>query len=327
MTLHGATPPVTGPAATDADGALPRPVIDRQRFVGPEGMRSMPIEGRFESRDAEGFEAELSRVQLGPIVLRRTRMTPHRAIVDGSDPAAEGDILRLLTVQSGTVYAAPPGGRPQRVGTGDALLTSRTRTYAYQADEPVVVVAATLPVSSLPAVVQHLEGLPIGPLPHTPLVDAVVELLWHLSARLDEAWTFDAEFAARGLIDLQAAILTELIPAQTPPPGPERVHRAAVEYIERHLSDVDLRPPQIAAALGVSLRYLHRAFDDRDLTVARHIRERRLERVAAALRAAERRPDLRTLALRHGFADQEQLARAFHRRYGTSMTAYRAADR
>jgi AraC-like DNA-binding protein len=307
------------------DGAaLVQPLIDRQRFHGPDGMRNLPIEGRFESRDAADFEAEVVRVQLGSVVLRRTAMTAHRAIIDGRDRGAQSDILRLMTVQEGVLLAAPPGGRPIRLGPGDALFTCRPRTYVYQANEPIVIVAATMPVASLPVIVRRLEDLPVGPLPHSPMVDAVVDLLVHLVDRLDEPWSFDADYAARGLIDLSTAILTEVIAPQAPVPGPDRVYSAAIEYIERHLTDPDLRPPRIAEALGVSLRYLHRAFDDKDVTVARLLRERRLEQVAQTLRTAERQPPLQSLATRFGFGSQDQLARAFRRQYGVSMTEYRA---
>ena len=320
MTVNGRRAPGS---SSEGDGsALVRPRIVRERYAGVEGMRRLPVEGRFESRDPEDFDAEVVRAELGDVVVRRTTISPHRAMVDGrrEDP----DILRFMTVQQGSLLAAPPGGRPVRLEVGDALLTCRTRTYVYQADAPIVIVASTLPVTSLPAVARRLEDLPVGPLPHTPLVDAVVGLLVHLAQRLDEPWLFDADFAARGLVELQTAILTEVIAAPPPTPGPDRVHTAAVDYIERHLGDPGLRPPQIAAALGVSLRYLHRAFDDTDSTVARYLRERRLDQVAQALRAADRQPSLQHLADRYGFGSQDQLARAFRRRYGTSMTEFRS---
>lgn len=307
------------------DGAAPvQPIIDRMRFHGPQGMRMLPIEGRFESRDAEGFEAEIVRARLGKLVLRRTTMSAHRAIVDGREPGGETEILRFVTLRSGVVLAAPPGGKPTRLEVGDTLFTCRSRSYAYQADEPIVLVASTLPVSSLPAIVRRLEDLPTGPLPHSPLVDAVVELLVHLADRLEEPWSFDADYVARGLIDLQTAILTEVMAPQPAVPGTDRVYTAALDYIERHLADTGLRPPQIAEALGVSLRYLHRAFDDKEVTVARLLRERRLEQVAATLRTADRSPALQHLAMRFGFGSQDQLARAFRRQYGVSMSEYRA---
>lgn len=309
----------------DPDLALVLPRIDRRVVHGTDCGAAAIVEGRFAGRDGERFEAEIVRVQLGGMVLRRASMTAHRALMDGADDGWEADVLRLVAVQQGTLHVAPLGGRPIRMAVGDALLTSRSRVYAYQANGPVVVVESTLPVSSLPSVVQRLEALPVGLLPHSPLVDAVVALLSDLAGRLDEPWTFDADYAARGLTDLETAILTELIAPPPPLPGPDRVYSAALDYIERHLADRELGPPQIAEALGVSLRYLHRAFADKELTVARLLRERRLEGVAAALRTGDRPPQLQRIAERFGFGSQDRLARAFRRRYGMSITEYRSA--
>jgi AraC-like DNA-binding protein len=305
------------------DGGVP-PRVEHRRYRGVEGLREFPVEGRFNSPDPASFDAVMTRVRLGRMVLRRTDMTAHRAIVDGRHGAAEPDILRLLTVQSGTMLAAAPGGRPMRLTAGDAMFTCRERRYVYQSSGRLVVVAATLPVTSLPTAVRRFEQLPVGPLPHSPLVDSVVDLMASLAERLDESWTFDSDYAARGLIDLETAILTEVIGRPEPTAGPDRVYAAALEYIERHLGDTDLTPPQIAEALGVSLRYLHRAFDDKEATVARHLRERRLDLVADALRSGPRQPSLAALADRYGFSSQDRLARAFRRRYGVSMTEFRA---
>ncbi len=299
-------------------------MVEHRVYHGPAGLRDLPVEGRFTAPDPDAFEAVMTRVRLGQLVLRRTEMTAHRAIIDGRHGTGEPDILRLLTVQEGGMLAAAPGGKPMHLGPGDALFTCRERKYIYQTDGPVVIVASTLPVTSLPTAVRRFELLPVGPLPHSPLADAVVDLMVHLSSRLDEAWTFDSDYAARGLIDLETAILTEVLGPIEPLAGPDRVYTAALEYIERHLSDPELRPPQIAQALGVSLRYLHRAFDDKEATVARHLRERRLDLIADALRAGPRQPSLAALADRFGFSSQDRLARAFRRRYGVSMSEYRA---
>ena len=315
-------------ASTDIDAfpaTGPPPRTEHRTFRGASGLRDLPPDGTFGSTDPEGFEAEMTRVRLGRLVLRRTRMSAHHGMVDGRDGADDPDVLRLLTVQEGALLAVAPGGQPSRLGVGDAMFTCRARSYAYRTEGPIVLVSSTMPVSSLPAAVRRLDHLPIGPLPHTALVDAVIELMASLAGRLEESWTFDSAYAARGLIDLETAILTEVLGPQEPLVGTDRIHAAAVEYIEHHLADADLRPPQIADALGVSLRYLHRAFDDKEVTVARHLRERRLDLVAEALRAAPRRPSLATLAERYGFSSQDGLARAFRRRYGRSMTDFRAA--
>lgn len=316
-------------SASPADGAStepgPLPRVERRTYRGPAGLRDLPVEGTFGSPDPERFEAEMTRVRLGGLVLRRTRMSAHRAIVDGREGPEDPDILRLLTVQEGALLAIAPGGQPSRLAAGDAMFTCRVRSYAYRTEGPIVLVSSTMPVSSLPTSVRRLDLLPVGPLPRTALVDAVIELMASLAGRLEESWAFDSEYAARGLIDLETAILTEVLGPQEPLVGTDRIHAAALEYIEHHLADADLRPPQIADALGVSLRYLHRAFDDKEVTVARHLRERRLDLVAEALRTAPRRPSLAALAERYGFSSQDGLARAFRRRYGRSMTDFLAA--
>ncbi len=309
--------------AAGIDGAIVTPTIQHDVYRGPEGLRALASEGRFESPDPQRFEAEMVRAQLGSLLLRRTSITAHRSIVDGHEKGVDAAVLRFVTLQQGVLLIAPPGGRPVRMEVGDAIFSCRPRTYLYQANEPLVVVSSAVPVADLPALVRRLEDLPIGPLPHSPLVGAVVDLLLHLADRLDEPWGFDADYAARGLLDLEIAILTEVIASGAPVLGPDRVYTAAVDYIERHLHDPGLRPPQIAEALGVSLRYLHRAFDDKDVTVARLLRQRRLEQVAKALRSSTPVP-LGGLAARYGFATQDHLARAFRRRYGMSMTEYRA---
>ena len=314
-----------GSAVPDDPQPDARPTIQRDRYRGADGLRAMPIEGRFEVPDPAAFDAVVTRARLGRVDLRRLELSPHRAIIDGQTQDEKPEILRLLTVHRGTMLVAPPGERPMRLEQGDAMFTARDRPYAYQATEPVILVNSVLPVTSLPTSLRSLDRLPVGALPHSPLVDAVVDLMANLADRFDEPWAFDGDYAARGLIELETAILTEVIGPEEPAVGPERVYAAAVDFIERHLGEPDLRPPQIAEALGVSLRYLHKAFDDKEATVARHLRERRLDLVADALRSGARQPQLAALADRYGFSSQDRLARAFRRRYGVSMSEFRAS--
>jgi AraC-like DNA-binding protein len=320
--MRGRTNGSAAPADPPPDA---RPTIQRERYRGADGLRDFPIVGRVEAPDPASFDAVITRARLGRVDLRRVELSPHRAIIDGQVHEEQPEILRLLTIHRGSILAAPPGERPVRLQAGDAIFTCRSRPYAYQATEPLVLVNSVLPVTSLPTPLRNLDRLPVGPLPHSPLVDAVVDLMAHLADRFDEPWAFDADYAARGLIELETAILTEVIGPDEPAVGPERVYAAAVDYIERHLGEPDLRPPQIAEALGVSLRYLHKAFDDKEATVARHLRERRLDLVADALRSGARQPQLAALADRYGFSSQDRLARAFRRRYGVSMSEFRAS--
>jgi AraC-like DNA-binding protein len=50
------------------------------------------------------------------------------------------------------------------------------------------------------------------------------------------------------------------------------------QYIDQRLADPALGPGEVAAAFGISTRYLHRLFEREHETVAQYIRDRRLER-------------------------------------------------
>ena len=114
---------------------------------------------------------------------------------------------------------------------------------------------------------------------------------------------------------------------------PSEAHRhdaalvAAVEaYIDEHLQDPGLCPDEVASAHAVSTRQLHRLFADRDQTVARTIRTRRLEQCRRELvsPAGALRP-VAEVARRWGFLDAGSFGRAFRDAYGVSPTAYRGA--
>lgn len=301
------------------------PQVARERYSGSEGVRRFPLIGRFEVPDPTAFEADTSSVRLGRMVLRRTTISAHRAILDGRLRSTRTDGLLLVVVQDGTVTAAPRQGRPVRLEAGDSIFIGRARQFAFQTDDPVTLVISALPEASLPAGVRHIEDLPPGALPHVPLVGAVVNMLMGLASRLDEPMDFDAGFAERGIIDLETAILLELMGARRGAPRADLVYEAAVEYIDRHIAEPGLAPPVIARALGVSLRSLHAAFAGREVTVARHLRDRRLDLVADVVRTSERRPTSASLAARFGYAGPEPLTRAFRQRFGRSIVEYRTA--
>jgi AraC-like DNA-binding protein len=173
--------------------------------------------------------------------------------------------------------------------------------------------------------VRRIEDLPPGALPHAPLEGALVRLLVGLASRLDEPMEFDAGFAERGIIDLETAVLLGLMGTRPGAPRADLVYEAAVEYIDRHIAEPDLAPPVIARALGVSVRSLHAAFTGRDVTVTKHLRDRRLDLVAEVVRTAARRPTSASLAVRFGYAGPDPLTRAFRQRFGRSIVEYRTA--
>jgi AraC family transcriptional regulator, positive regulator of tynA and feaB len=88
-----------------------------------------------------------------------------------------------------------------------------------------------------------------------------------------------------------------------------------------------LDPPQLAAAMGVSLRRLQELFHERGRHISDYIWERRLE--AAARRLADpacAHLSIGMLAYGCGFASQAHFARRFKARHGLAPREYRIAS-
>lgn len=96
-------------------------------------------------------------------------------------------------------------------------------------------------------------------------------------------------------------------------------------YIDARLGEPDLGPRSIAAAHFISVRYLHKLFQRRGLTVAGYIRHTRLEQCRRSLAD----PRCRTLSVAQiarqwGMADLPSFSRRFRAEFDESPREYRA---
>jgi AraC family transcriptional activator of tynA and feaB len=104
--------------------------------------------------------------------------------------------------------------------------------------------------------------------------------------------------------------------------------QAAIDEVERSLSDPALSPIVVANRIGVPVRYLHRLFEDRGRSFGRWLLERRLERSERDLSDPARAHwTVADIAGQHGFNDPSYFARAFRARYGVSPREYRRTAR
>jgi AraC-like DNA-binding protein len=92
-----------------------------------------------------------------------------------------------------------------------------------------------------------------------------------------------------------------------------------MRFIEIHFRDPDLNPARVAAACGISLRYLHRLFAGTEWTVAEWIIERRLVEAGKLLRSRTSSSlSVAEVAYRCGFNDPSHFSRRFKARYHVS---------
>jgi len=98
--------------------------------------------------------------------------------------------------------------------------------------------------------------------------------------------------------------------------------RAAVAWIQRHLTDPTISVAHVARAVGVSERHLARAFGETGSGVARTILELRLDHARSLLERT--RTSVREVALASGFVSPAHFGRVFRERYEMTPAQWRA---
>jgi AraC-like DNA-binding protein len=90
------------------------------------------------------------------------------------------------------------------------------------------------------------------------------------------------------------------------------------------LTDPDLSAKDVADAVGISLRYLQKLFQDHGLSFRRYVLDRRLERIHDNLGNADYADrSILHICIHWGFSDAAWFSRAFRARYGCSAREYR----
>jgi AraC-like DNA-binding protein len=103
--------------------------------------------------------------------------------------------------------------------------------------------------------------------------------------------------------------------------------RQAKDYIALHLSEPDLTPAAVAAAMRISVRQLHLLFEPTGTSFAQHVLTRRLEECRAILESpSSRARSVTDIAYAWGFNNLASFYRAFRRRYGISPGEFRRVD-
>ena len=131
---------------------------------------------------------------------------------------------------------------------------------------------------------------------------------------------------ADNVLDLLATMFGEQTGA--PPTDPATIRRSLLltvcGWIDAHLGDAELDPVTIAAANHVSVRYLHKLFHDQGTSVARWVRERRLENCRRDLEDPTLgQRGVQAIARHWGFEDPAHFSKIFKSTYGEPPGQYR----
>lgn len=113
--------------------------------------------------------------------------------------------------------------------------------------------------------------------------------------------------------------------AESEEPGPPQLRSRIQRFIDDHLPDPGLRPAEIAAAVDISIRHLHRLFSSSGGTLGDCIRERRLQQCRNDLtNPGLSRKTITEIAFSWGFSDSAHFSRSFRKQFGVCPRAFRA---
>ncbi|MFI5914756.1 helix-turn-helix domain-containing protein [Dactylosporangium sp. NPDC051541] len=269
-----------------------------------------------------GFRARVATRALGPLRLF-SLATPESACIGRERAATDGEHLAIKVMTRGRTRIRQGRGDAE-LGPADLVLLDPTRTVRFEstAAAHVTILVPRRELRIRPAQLDRLIGNRIdGSHGSGALVSVLARELARPATKFREA---EALRSAAAVVELIAVALEARLGDGRPAPD-ERLRDRITGYIEARLADPGLSPPGIAAAHHISVRRLHKLFEDQPLTVAALIRRRRLERCRAELTGSGR--TVTAVAARWGFSDPAHFSKLFKTTYGYNARALVTSNR
>ncbi len=220
-------------------------------------------------------------------------------------------------------------GHEVTIGAGDAVaIDPAAGAFSILRAAPARIIGVRIPRHSIPA-----GGVGFGATPLC-LVPAETPTLQLLTSYLQGALCCSA-LSSAPLADAVVSHVADLITlsldpvcSATPPAGVPSVRAARLAAvkadIQTHLTDGSLTAATLAARHRISARYLHKLFEDEEMTYSQFVLDRRLALAYRTLR--QPRSATRTIssiANDTGFGDLSYFNRTFRRRYGITPSGAR----
>ncbi|MGW1621731.1 AraC-like ligand-binding domain-containing protein [Streptomyces sp. NPDC002172] len=308
------------------------PVADRFPWWC-EQMAQDVVPSMVSSPHADDFRSEVTVAELGPVVLTALDYPEMRSVrssarVRRSDPERYG----LSIVMANELYFAQ-GDNEARLTAGQLLLHDTSQPFETRALPGAgrgELVMLQLPRTALPLRPERLNPLLARGVSGATGMSAVfARYLVGVAGVVRRGEVGEREVRRLGevALDLAAATLASYIDAEDrllPETRRQALLTRIEAFIELNLAEPELTPAVVAAHHHISLGYLHRLFQHRELTVAAWIRHLRLERIRADLADPRlRHHPVHALGARWGFHHAADFSRAFRTAHGVPPGDYR----
>lgn len=248
-----------------------------------------------------------------------TRRTPR--LIRVSDP----EIFAFGVTKSGS-HVIEQNRNRTAVRPGELLFFESSRPFETHADGECILIQ--FPRTLLPLPDRHVTQLICRALPGDQGIGQLLTaFLTHLA---ESGTTYTPRDGARlGTVgmDLVTATLAHFLEREDDMPSETRqrvLFTQITSFIERHLADCTLTAVEIAEAHHISVRSLHRIFQQHGVTVRSWMRGRRLEGCRRDLAdPLKHHLPIHAIATRWGFSQPSDFTRAFRVLHGITPSDYR----
>jgi AraC-like DNA-binding protein len=309
--------PAPEPAATSADRL--------QAWAHQVEESCVPMVYSMTSEGA--FEGEMLAVENGGLHVSKIAAVDHVAKYRRRAMSSIEDDYLLVSIQSRNRSAIEQDGRVAVVYPGDMVLFDASRDFEwhfsgehYTVRFPRQLLTGLAPLSRQHTAVRIPGGDGIRRIATEHVATVHRELL--LEPTCGEARAGLAGVTAH-LVAVALADFFNRMPSADTSLRAMHIVRAR-RFIDEHLRDPELNPDRVAAALGLSSRYLYRLFSHEHESMSERIITGRLDGCAAWLRQpAYAHLSITEIAMTWGFNDPSHFSRAFRRHAGVSAREYR----
>jgi AraC-like DNA-binding protein len=270
----------------------------------------VPFFGSIDSYEVD--RVTIMHVRSVPQTVRRTQAGCRRS---------PSDLVKVLVQRTGQADAEQQG-RQTQLGPLSLTLYDTSAPYEVIQRAPFVADAILVPRDRMLVWAAATAVLQERPLPTDRGAGALfVSYLDELRVRIRECSPEEAGRCTSILLELLQAVVAES--AVTSLSG-SAMRVSIVDWINRHLDDEELRPATIAAANGISVRYLHSLFEDSGTSVSGYIRSQRMRRIRDDLvDPTLRRRTIAAIGARWGIPDPAHLNRLFRAEFALTPGAVR----
>lgn len=275
--------------------------------------------------DKTQFVANLSARAFGDLFVSTVAADAHSVIRTPAmitDSESDDFFLCAVTRGPGSVHQ---DGRSVILDRGDFTVIDSGQPYRFDFPGLFEQVVVRIPRASLlqqvsESAMQHVIAKPVSASAGAGIVVSnLIQQIAQMDAALGET---DATALSTSAVDM---IVTSLRTAGPGESATRQAHdddlRRARQHFVRRMHDETVTMAELAADLGMSVRYLQKIFAIDGATPSEWLLRARLERACLILKSSD--VTVGELSTRVGFKDQSHFSRCFRRQYGVSPGRYR----